>query len=189
MSAKTKIIALIIIWIACLGMIFYGTISEGNSIIDIMPRLVLIGLTAVVVIIRIISNSPKKQSLDIETLKNDIAIAKEWIKEALISSNYQADFSVESLKDIDRFFDEQNKEDGILAQNTGHILFALGVYVGETIISNYGGHWDLENCDSEMHIKIKVNDKTVLFPVLRVMSRYKYGNVNSIYVYGNNFIA
>ena len=186
MSAKTKIITLIVILIVCLGMIVYGTISEGNSIIDIMPRLILMGLTAVVVIIRIISNSSKKQTLDIEVLKNDIATAKEWIKEALISSNYQADFSIESLKDIDRFFDEQNKEDGILSQNTGRILFALGVYVGETIISNYGGQWDLENCDSEMSIKIKVNDETILFPVLRVMSRYQYGNANSIYVYGSN---
>ncbi len=153
---------------------------------DIMPRLVLMVLTAVVVIIRIISNSPKKKSLDKEVLKNDIATAKEWIKEALVSSNYQADFSLESLKEIDRFFDEQNKDDGILSENTGRILFALGVYVGETIISNYDGQWDLENCDSEMGIKIKVNDETVLFPVLRVMSRYQYGNANSIYVYGKD---
>ena len=31
--------------------------------------------------------------------------AKEWIKTALESSGYQADFSIESLKDIDRFFE------------------------------------------------------------------------------------
>ena len=66
MSAKTKIITLIAILIICLGMIVYGTISEGNSIMDIMPRLILMGLTAVVVIIRIASNSPEKQSLDKE---------------------------------------------------------------------------------------------------------------------------
>lgn len=64
----------------------------------------------------------------------------------------------------------------------------MGVYVGETIISSFGGEWDLENCDSEMSIKIKVNDETVLFPVLRVMARYQYGNANSIYVYGNSLI-
>lgn len=185
MSEKTKIITLIVILIACLGMIVYGTISEGSSIMDIMPRLVLMGLTAIVVIIKIVSNSPKKQTLDKEVLKNDIATAKEWIKEALVSSNYQADFTLESLKDIDRFFDEQNKEDGILSQNTGRILFALGVYVGETIILNFGGHWDFEDCESEISIKVKVNDETILFPILRVMSRYQYGDTNSIYVYGN----
>lgn len=184
MSAKSKIITLIAILIVCLGMIVYGTISEGNSITEIMPRLVLVGLTAVVVIIRIVSNSPKKQKIDKEALKNDIVTAKEWIKEALISANYQADFSLESLKDIDRFFDEQNNENGILSQNTGRILFALGVYVGETIISNFGGAWDLEDCDSEKSIKIKVNDETVLFPILRVMARYQYGSANSIYTYG-----
>ena len=115
MSAKTKIITLIAILIVCLGMIVYGTISEGNSIMDIMPRLILMGLTAVVVIIRIASNSPKKQSLDIESLKNDIVTAKEWIKTALESSGYQADFSLESLRDIDRFFDEMGMELRVIA--------------------------------------------------------------------------
>ena len=184
MSAKTKIITLIAILIACLGMIVYGTISEGNSIMDIMPRLILMGLTAVVVIIRIVSNSPKKQLLDKESLKKDIVTAKEWIKTALESSGYQADFSLESLKDIDRFFDEQNKDDGILSQNTGRILFALGVYVGETIISNYGGQWDLDDCESETSISVRVDENTVLFPVIRIMARYEYGTANSIYTYG-----
>ena len=72
MSAKTKIITLIAILIICLGMIVYGTISEENSIMDIMPRLILIGLTAVVVIIRIVSNSPEKQSLDKEPINATI---------------------------------------------------------------------------------------------------------------------
>lgn len=184
MSAKTKIITLIAILIVCLGMIVYGTISEGNSIMDIMPRLILMGLTAIVVIIRIVSNSPKKQSLDKESLNKDVATAKEWIKTALESSGYQADFSIESLKDIDRFFDEQNKDDGILSQNTGRILFALGVYVGETIISNYGGQWDLSDCKSETSISVRVDENTVLFPVIRIMARYKHGNANSIYAYG-----
>ena len=184
MSSKTKIITLIAILIVCLGMIVYGTISEGNSIMDIMPRLILMGLTAVVVIIRIVSNSPKKQSIDKESLNKDIATAKEWIKTALESSGYQADFSIESLKDIDRFFDEQNKDDGILSQNTGRILFALGVYVGETIISNYGGQWDLSDCKSETSISVRVDENIVLFPIIRIMARYKHGNANSIYVYG-----
>lgn len=186
MSSKTRIITLIAILIICIGMIVYGTISEGNSIIDIMPKLILMCLTAVLIIIRIVSNSPKKQSLEKESLNSDIVKAKEWIKDALESSGYQADFSLESLKDVDRFFDEQNNEDGILSQNTGRILFALGVYVGETLISNFGGRWDLDNCDSEMSIKIKIDDETVLFPVSRIMSRYKDGNENSIYVYGNS---
>lgn len=151
-----------------------------------MPRLVLMVLTAVIVIIRIISNSPKKQSFDKEALESDIVTAKEWIKESLESSGYQADFSLESLKDIDRFFDEQKSENGILLQNTGRILFGLGVYVGETIISNYGGQWDLDNCKSETSIKVKLDEKTFLFPFVRVMSRYDFGSISSIYEYGNS---
>lgn len=183
MSAKTKVITLLAILVICVGMIVYGTVSEGTSIMAIMPRLVIMGLTAIIVIIRITSNSPKKE-VGIKGLEKDIAIAKKWIKMALESSGYRADFSLESLKDIDRFFDEQTGENGILSKNTGRILFGLGVYLGETIISVYGGKWDLDGCKSETHISVRVDENTVLLPVIRIMARYEYGVANSIYAYG-----
>lgn len=62
MSVKAKVITLIAVLIACIGMIVYGTILGENSISEIMPRLILMILSAVVVIIRVISNNPKQQS-------------------------------------------------------------------------------------------------------------------------------
>ena len=75
------------------------------------------------------------------TLLQDIMTSKDWVAKALNSSNYKADFSINSLKEIDRFFDEQNTPDGIINRNRGQILFALGAYIGEVIISAYGGEW------------------------------------------------
>ena len=60
----------------------------------------------------------------------------------------------------------------------------MGVYVGETIISNYGGQWDLNDCKSETSISVRMDENTVLFPVIRVMARYEHGTANSIYTYG-----
>ena len=115
-----------------------------------------------------------------------IEMMKTWITAALSSSNYQADFSVDSLKDIDRFFDEQNTENGILSQNEQSrkgILFALGIYVGETIITNYGGKWITENYEDPNTIKLQTEDGEVWFPVIRVQARYQYGSANSLYAY------
>ena len=186
MSVKSKIITLIVVLVVCIAMIVYGTFTEGKAISDILPRFILVVLSAVIVIIKLLSGIPKKAPKDNNSIKNDIKTAKEWIVTALKSSDYQADFSMESLKEIDRFFDEQSGEGGILQQNLGGIIFGLGVYVGETVIANVGGEWDVDNCHNETEIMVKINDKTTILPVLRVMARYKEGNENSIYAYGQS---
>ena len=70
----------------------------------------------------------------------------ERIATALTSSGYRADFSPASLWDIDRFFDEQSdkgrpRRGGLLADETGARLFALGAYTGEVIRRAVGGTW------------------------------------------------
>ena len=120
------------------------------------------------------------------TLLQDIMTSKDWIAMALNSSNYAADFSINSLKEIDRFFDEQNTPDGILSRNRGQILFALGAYIGEVIISVCGGEWLTDDNDpqGEVNIAVRLKDGTIIFPVQRAMKRYMNGKEDSIYDYG-----
>jgi hypothetical protein len=54
----------------------------------------------------------------------DVAAAAEWMAKALNSSGYRADFSITSLKELDRFFDEHSsdgkpKPGGLLSEATG----------------------------------------------------------------------
>jgi hypothetical protein len=68
----------------------------------------------------------------------DAVDSADQISRALSQSGYNADFSLESLKEIDRFFDEhvtsgKAKPGGLLSQELGSRLFALGSYVGEVI--------------------------------------------------------
>jgi hypothetical protein len=65
----------------------------------------------------------------------DAKEAAEWIATALSSSGYKADFTLESFKEIDRFVDDQTQNGrprpgGLLAENFGARVFALGAYVG-----------------------------------------------------------
>ena len=73
------------------------------------------------------------------TLAEDIPVAADWVANALNSSGYRADYTLESMKELDRFFDQQSGPGGILSRNRGQILFGLGAYVGQTAIRLYGG--------------------------------------------------
>lgn len=122
---------------------------------------------------------------DEPTLLQDIYSSSEWVANALNVSGYKADYSLESMKEIDRFFDEQNTSTGILSKNRGQILFALGSYIGQTVIKLYGGKWitDDNNPEGEMNIAVILDNGSTIWPVLKCMKRYTNGQEDSIYDY------
>ena len=125
----------------------------------------------------------KKKNTDSEpessqnTLEHDIKASCEWVIRALNSSGYKADYTLESMKEVDRFFDEQNTPDGILSNNRGQILFALASYIGETVIKLYGGRWviDEDDPDNEINMAVQTSSGKVLWPAKRCMKRYTNG--------------
>ncbi len=119
------------------------------------------------------------------TLKEDIKLASDWVVKALNSSGYKADYTLESMKEIDRFFDEQSSETGILSRNRGKILFGLGSYIGETAVKLYGGEWHTDDNDpqGEINMSVKLANGTIIWPVIRCMKRYDMGSEESIYAY------
>lgn len=114
------------------------------------------------------------------SLEDDIRSASEWVVRALNVSGYNADYSLESMKEIDRFFDEQSGEDGIISRNRGQIIFALASYIGETVIRLYGGKW---GGSDEVNMSVELDGGTVIFPTQRAMKRYQNGSEDSIYAY------
>ena len=127
----------------------------------------------------------KKKKVPKNTLAQDIVVAEEWVVKALKASEYQADYTLESMKEIDRFFDEQSTPEGILAKNRGQIIFSLGAYVGETAIKLYGGQWLTDDADpqGEITIAVKLADGTTIWPVVKCMKRYEAGAEESLYAY------
>ena len=119
------------------------------------------------------------------TLAEDIPVAAEWVTGALNSSGYRADYTLESMKELDRFFEEQNRPGGILSQNRGQILFGLGCYVGQTAIRLRGGRWITDDSDpeGEVNIAVELESGAKLWPVVRCMKRCKLGAEESLYAY------
>ncbi|MCM1091598.1 MAG: hypothetical protein NC413_12205 [Muribaculum sp.] len=119
------------------------------------------------------------------TLAEDIVSSAEWVVQALNSSGYHADYTLESMKEIDRFFDEQSGPNGIISQNRGQILFAVASYVGQTIIKLYGGTWVTDDDDpqGEINIAVTTSDNVTVWPVMRCMKRLTNGSEDGIYAY------
>ena len=128
------------------------------------------------------------------SILEDVQTAAAWVSEALMNSGYQADFSPDSLIEIDRFFREHVRNGkaiprGLLAESLGSRLFALGSYVGEVIRRNIGGEWQGNDDDPEAEINVTLHlpDGTVCWPMLRMMKRFKLGEEEGIAAYGSSF--
>jgi hypothetical protein len=125
----------------------------------------------------------------------DVRDAAEWMAEALPGWGYRGDFSVESLKDIDRFVDEQfpngrPKPSDLLARDLGARIFALGAYVGETIRRQGEGRWLASQGDPEdvINLTVKLKSGSIFWPMQRIMKRLQNGPEDGIYVYGGGIL-
>ncbi len=124
-------------------------------------------------------------------IEEDALKGAEWISQALQSSGYRADFTAESLWHIDFFFDDHSRNGeptpgGLLSDNLGKRLFALGAYTGEVLRRHIGGEWHEDDTDpqAEINIELKLTSGAQYWPVQRVMKRFKNGSEDSIAAYG-----
>ena len=125
------------------------------------------------------------------SIVSDALTSAEWIANALSSSGYRADFTLASFGEIDRFFDEHApggvaRSDGLLSEDVGSRLFAIGSYIGETLRRQLGGEWvgDDKDPQAEINVSIKLADGSVIWPIQRAMKRFRNGPEDSIVAYG-----
>lgn len=129
------------------------------------------------------------------SIVEDVQAAAQWIGVALNASGYKADFSPSSLEEIDRFLDEHSYfgkviPGGLLSQDLGARLFALGSYVGETIRRQVGGEWrgNDDDPEAEINVELRTPGDIVCWPMQRVMKRFLHGPDDEIAGYGIYFI-
>ena len=122
----------------------------------------------------------------------DAKASADWVSKAMRSSGYETDFSPASLWEIDRFFADQMKAPGrpvpggLLAEDRGSRLFAIGAYLGEVVRRNAGGWvWSpaKENPDDELGLRLIRRDGTTIWPIQRAMKRFREGQENGIAAY------
>lgn len=121
----------------------------------------------------------------------DVLGAAEWMAMALSSSGYLADFSLASLRDVDRFFAENAPDgrahpDGLLAEDLVRRIFGLGAYVGEVIRRRCGGTWEGNDADPKaaFNVALRLDHGHLIWPTQRAAKRFQNGPEDSVYFYG-----
>ncbi len=126
------------------------------------------------------------------SLLEDIHTGADWTVKAFGELGRNFDYSLESLKDIDLFFDGQTengnvKQGSLLEKNFGSKMFAIASYVGETLIKNCpnGGEWVLDENDpqAEINMAVKLGNGHLVWPGQKVFKRFKNGKEDSLYGY------
>ena len=129
----------------------------------------------------------KKEETTIDTgkLAEDVLTYADWAKNNLNTTGYNVDYTLESMKEVERFFVEQSQDGGALTNSPGSILFGIGSLIGETIIKTYGGKWVTDDNDpqGEINVSVELPDGTVLWPVQRCIKRLQNGPEENIYDY------
>ncbi|MFF5159007.1 hypothetical protein ACFY3N_22780 [Streptomyces sp. NPDC000348] len=127
---------------------------------------------------------------DARTLLDDVRTSAARIARVLDSSGYRADFTPPSLRDVERFMAEHSDRGiavagGLLATDPGPLLFALGAYLGETVRRSAGGTWETDDEDphSEVHLRLRLPDGSLIWPVQRVAKRFRHGHADSLVGY------
>lgn len=128
------------------------------------------------------------------TLKEDILTQADWLVKAFAADKLVLDYSIGSLVETDRFFalhatNGQAVKGGRLSQNLGAVLFSVGAYVGETIIKHVpGAVWETDDNDPAAGINatIAFTDGITMWPMQKVMKRFKNGPEDSLYLYAHH---
>lgn len=124
-------------------------------------------------------------------LGREMAQQAKKIAGGLTKSGYAADFSLASLREIDRFFDEQvlngkPRPKGLLSKDLGARVFALGAYVGEVLRRDSGGEWmgDPKDPQIELTAALRLADGTECWPTQRILKRIQAGASEGIAAWG-----
>jgi hypothetical protein len=123
-------------------------------------------------------------------LREDIDVHAEWIARALVASGYAADFTPASAREVDRFIEEHSQRGrplrkGLLKENLGKKLFALGAYVGEVLRRDLGGSWVTDDADAqgEINVMLLLTGEKGVWPVQKVTRRFQSGSSESLGAY------
>lgn len=85
--------------------------------------------------------------------QDELSRASDWISNFLMREGYHANYTIESLSEIDKFFKE--KMNLVLERDDNrNFIFSISAYIGEVIRKKFNGHWELSR-------DIDLDDETI----------------------------
>ena len=99
--------------------------------------------------------------------ENDIIRTANWISNFLIREGYHIDYTLQSLKEIDKFFKEKINKILENVDNNRNFIFAIAAYIGEVIKMHFDGKWNISrevDLDDEA-IGIDFKNHAAIYPL------------------------
>lgn len=127
------------------------------------------------------------------TTLRDLKNKSDWIVFFFSVEDYILDYTIKSFMEIDFFFDRNSKKGKAIKGRRLDIdlekkLFAIGAYIGETIIKTVdGAEWVIDENDplAILNASIKLPNGVLLKPVQKIILRFQNDNKDDMYSYGN----
>lgn len=143
-----------------------------------------------------IFNNKTENIMPNNKMLEDLKASSEWIVERFRDMEIELDYSLDSLKHIDLFLNNEFTNGkpnvgSVVEGNVGGIVFALGSYLGETIIKNSkDGIWipNPEDVDDEINISIEINKQFVAWPMQKILKNIRNHEEISIYEFSKHFL-
>jgi hypothetical protein len=94
-----------------------------------------------------------------------------------VKSELNLNYDIGSVKFVEEFIERQrNNFDG--EQRNG-LINSIGSFVGQCIIINYGGHWQVDQ--DTQSICVALDDKSKIFPFAKTAKQFENGLEDSVY--------
>ena len=95
----------------------------------------------------------------------------------LVRKQLNLKYDADSIKFIEGFI-ERNKGNFEKEESKG-LINSLGSFLGQCIIENYGGQWQLDN--EAGSVAVVFDDKNKAYPFAKVSKQFENGLVDSVY--------
>lgn len=98
-----------------------------------------------------------------------------------VKNNLKLGYDDRSVKYIEGFI-ERVKTEFTQDERPG-LIQAIGAFIGQCIILNYGGQWEIDNDRDELCIAF--DDANKIFPFAKVRKQFEHGLEDSVYSFYN----
>ena len=94
-----------------------------------------------------------------------------------VKSQLNLNYDLHSVKFIEEFIERQRNN--FDSEQRKGLINSIGSFVGQCIIINYGGHWQVDQ-DTQT-ISIALDDKNKIFPFAKTAKQFENGLEDSVY--------
>lgn len=94
-----------------------------------------------------------------------------------VKSQLKLDYDTQSVKFIEEFIERQR--DNFDHEQRKGLINSIGSFVGQCVIKNYGGQWQVD--EETQSVCIAFNDKNKIFPFAKTAKQFDNGLEDSVY--------